>query len=216
MTPGTPAPAGAGHCPRRRRRHTFRHPGRRAVACRRTALPVRMPVPVSPARRRAPRRRALVATLLACLLPACNDLGPDPAHVRLRYLEVAPLDRDRLVATLDVPGHQWYFEGTDLQPEGDGWLAGREITVGSDGDLLLRLALRGTGDDAVAQADVSIALTHGARWRIDVFPSSLESAEACGGCNGVHRVPIALAARPSARDWLYVTWTALPTGAPGG
>lgn len=170
-----------------------------------------MPLPVRPA-----RRRALAVALLACLLPACNDLGPDPAHVQLRYLEVPPLDRDRFVATLDVPGHQWYFEGTDLQPEGDGWLAGREVTVGSKGDLVLRLALRGSGENAVAQADVTIRLTHGARWRIDVFPSSLESAVACGDCSGVHRVPIALPARPSARDWLYVTWTALPSGAPGG
>ena len=154
--------------------------------------------------------------LLACLLTACDDLGPNPAHVQLRYREVAPLDRGRLVVTLDVPGHQWYLEGSDLQPGAGGWLAGREINVGSDGQLLLRLALRGEADRPVARADVSIALQHGARWRIDVFPSSLESAEACGDCTGVQRVQIDQHARPSAQDWLYVTWTAVPLGAGTG
>jgi hypothetical protein len=173
-----------------------------------------MPTPATarPVRRRA-ARQILAAALLACALGACDDLGPNPAHVQLRYREVAPLDRGRLVVTLDVPGHQWYFEGTDLQPVGDGWLAGREIEVGSDGELLLRLALRDQGDGTVARADVSIALAHGARWRVDVFPSSLERADACGDCSGVHRVTIDQGARPSARDWLYVTWTAVPPGA---
>lgn len=166
-----------------------------------------------PSHRRTARGRTLAVALLVSLLGACDDLGPNPAHVQLRYREVAPLDRGRLVVTLDVPGHQWYVEGIDLQPEGGGWLAGREISVGSDGELLMRLALRDGGDDAVARSDVSIPLTHGARWRIDIFPSSLENAAACGNCSGVHRVPIDEDARPSARDWLYVTWTAVPPGA---
>lgn len=177
---------------------------------------------LAPSLARAPYRRpahrssrGALAVLLACLLAGCNDLGPNPAHVQLRYREVAPLDRDRLVVTFDVPGHQWYLEGTDLQPSGDGWLTGRELTVGSDGELMMRLALRDDDDGSVARGEAVIPLAHGARWRIDVFPSSLESAAACGGCSGVHRVSIDAAARPSARDWLYITWTALPPGTAG-
>ncbi|HEU4630196.1 MAG TPA: hypothetical protein VFS08_10665 [Gemmatimonadaceae bacterium] len=176
-----------------------------------------MPAPVRRPTRHPSHRRALLAALLAgslaAPLAACDDLGPDPAHVQLRYHEVAPLGRDRLVVTFDVPGHQWYFEGTDLQPTtDDGWLAGREIDVGSDGELLMRLALRDDGDGTVARADATIPLAHGLRWRVDVFPSALDEAAACGACNGIHRVAIDPEARPSARDWLYITWTALSPG----
>jgi hypothetical protein len=44
---------------------------------------------------------------------------------------------------------------------------------------------------------------------VDIFPSSLAPAEACGGCAGLRRIPLAEAVRPSAQDWLYLVWTAV-------
>lgn len=125
----------------------------------------------------------------------------------MRYREVAPLGRERLAVTLDDEHRQFYLEGIDLV-ERDGWLVSRELRTLTRGELVVRLALRGSGSAAVATAHVTLPLAPDARWRIDIFPSSAEPAAACADCTGLHRAAIAQGSRPSARDWLYVTWTA--------
>lgn len=125
----------------------------------------------------------------------------------MRYREVEPLGRERLAVTLDDERRQFYLEGIDLV-ERDGWLVSRELRTLPRGDLVVRLALRGSGTAAAATADVVVPLAPDARWRIDIFPSSADPAAACAGCAGLHRAAIAEGVRPSARDWLYVTWTA--------
>lgn len=171
-----------------------------------TAHP-RTPLPLPRPATRALRRAATALLLpLLPLLGACQELGPEQPRVTVRYRELAPLGRERLAVTLDDERRQFYLEGIDLVAH-DGWLVSRELRTAPRGDLAVRLALRGAGVAAVAAADVVIPLAPNARWRIDVFPSSAGPNVACAGCAGLHRVPIADAARPSARDWLYVTWT---------
>jgi hypothetical protein len=163
--------------------------------------------PLRHARTAAPHAPLALVALVA-LLVGCQDLGPDQALVTLRYREAAPLGRERLVATVEDGARQYYVEGIDLTPGADGWLESRPLRAASDGDLMVRVALRGSGTQAVAVADVRIPLSPRAVWRVDVFASSLTPAQLCDGCAGLLRVPIPPAWRPSAQEWLYVTWTA--------
>jgi len=161
---------------------------------------------------RSPRRRSLAALLpavAALLLAACDDLGPDQGIVTLRYREQPPLARDRFVTTLEDGERQYYVEGTDLGDGAGGWLESRPLRFTSAGQLRVRVALRGDGTSPVAALDALIPLSPRQRWRVDVFASSLPSAQACAGCAGLQRVGILPAWRPSAQDWLYVTWTSI-------
>jgi hypothetical protein len=166
--------------------------------------------PLHPPPPRSLRRAALALALLASVV-ACQDLGPDQGLVTFRYREAAPLGRERLVATIEDRARQYYVEGIDLTPGTDGWLESRPLRAASDGELMVRVALRGSGTAAVAVADARVPLSPRAVWRVDVFASSLPGAEACAGCAGFQRVPLPQAWRPSAQDWLYVTWTAAGT-----
>jgi hypothetical protein len=170
-----------------------------------------MPTSRPPHVRRAPLRALTVAlaAVLGLALAGCQDLGPDRARVAVRYQELLPLGRERLVLTLQDGERQFYLEGIDLEPAADGWLASRELRVANGGTLRVRVALRGTGGTSVSTVDVDVPLAPHARWRLDVFPSSASLAAACGGCTGVQRATILQSERPSARDWLYVTWTAV-------
>ena len=151
--------------------------------------------------------RSLVGGSIVGSIVACQDLGPDQGTVTLRYREAAPLGRERLVATIEDRARQYYVEGIDLTPGADGWLESRPLRAASDGELMVRVALRGSGTAAVAVADARVPLSPRAVWRVDVFTSSLPGAQACAGCAGFQRVPLPEAWRPSAQDWLYVTWT---------
>ena len=149
------------------------------------------------------------------LLAACQDLGPEHASVTVRYLEVPPLDRGRLVVTLADPARQWYLEGIDLMTSADdGWLVSRELRTAASGRLTVRLAVRGPGTAPVAAGDAVLPLAAGSRWRVDIFPSELTPAAVCDDCAGVRRIPLSVESRPSAQDWLYLTWTAV--GPPAG
>ncbi len=167
--------------------------------------------PASPHRRRALRRLlgALLPAALLLPLAACEDLGPDRPRVVVRFHERAPLTRDRLVVTLRDGRRDFYFEGLDMRPVGDGWWEARELrlTAGSEAEVLV--ALRGTGRPAAAAGEFRLPLAPNARWRLDVFASSVGSTTACGACTGLQRFPIDPTQRPSAQDFLYVTWTAL-------
>ena len=158
----------------------------------------------------APPRAARSAPLLALLplLAGCGLLEPAHGRVSVRYQERAPLARQLLVVNLTDGQDEWYLEGTDLQPAGDdGWLASRTIHLHEDGTLRLSTTLRGSGTTVAAIGDVTLPLDAGRHWRIDIFPSARPQEEACGGCDGVRRFVIAPSARPSAQDWLYITWT---------
>ena len=169
--------------------------------------------PSRPPRTRRALPRALataaLAGVLGLALAGCEDLGPDRARVAVRYRELAPLGRERLVMTLQDRERQFYLEGIDLEPTADGWLASRELRVANGGPLRVRVALRGAGGASVSTVEVDVPLAPHARWRLDVFPSSESPAAACGGCTGVRRATILQSERPPARDWLYVTWTAV-------
>lgn len=159
---------------------------------------------------RFPRRRtpaALRSALAAFLLAGCDDLGPDQGVVTLRYREQPPLERERLVVTLEDRERQYYVEGIDLGEGADGWLESRPLRFASNGQFRVRVAMRGDGTSPVAALDAQIPLTPGQRWRVDVFASSLPGSQACAGCAGLQRVGILPAWRPSAQDWLYLTWT---------
>jgi len=167
--------------------------------------------PASPPRRRALRRLAAALLPAALLLPlaACEDLGADRARVVVRFQERAPLTRDRLVVTVRDGRRDYYFEGLDLQPAGDGWWRGRELRLAAQGEADVLVALRGVGTSPAAAGEILLPLTPGARWRLDVFASSADGPTACGGCTSYRRFGIVPDARPSAQDFLYVTWTAL-------
>lgn len=163
-----------------------------------------------------PRRRALRPLLgallpLALLLPlaACEDLGPDRTRVVVRFHERAPLTRDRLVVTMRDGRRDFYFEGLDLRPVGDGWWEARELRLAASGEAEVLVALRGVGPTPAAAGEILLPLTPNARWRLDVFVSSADGPTACGDCTGLRRFGIVPDARPSAQDFLYVTWTTL-------
>ena len=172
-----------------------------------------MPVPRLSRMRLAPRSVAraapprLAGLALLPLLAACGLVEPATGRVSVRYQERAPLGRERLVVNLTDGRDEWYVEGTDLQPAGDGWLAGRTIRLHEGGPLRLSATLRGDGRQVAAVGDVTLPLDHGRHWRVDIFASPRSEAEACGGCDGVRRFVIAPSSRPSAQDWLYITWT---------
>ena len=156
----------------------------------------------------APPRASHPAPLLLALplLAACGLVEPATGRVSVRYQERAPLGRELLVVHFTDGRDEWYLEGTDLRPSADGWLAGRTIRL-KEGTLRLSVALRGDGRQVAAVGDVTLPLDDGRHWRIDVFPSARPASEACGGCDGVRRFIIVPSARPSAQDWLYITWT---------
>lgn len=164
--------------------------------------------PASPPRRR--RLRALATALLPLLaLAGCEDLGPDLARVVVRFEERAPLTRDRLVVTVRDGRRDYYLEGLDLQAADDGWWVGRELRVATGGEAEVLVALRGAGVPPAAYGELVLPLAPNARWRVDVFASSVDGPTACGGCTGYRRHTIVPDARPSAQDWLYITWTML-------
>lgn len=166
--------------------------------------------PASPPRRRAVRRLpALLPAALLLLLPACEDLGPERTRVLVRYHERAPLTRDRLVVTVRDGRRDYYFEGLDLRPVGDGWWEGRELRLAADGEADVLVAVRGAGVSPAAAGEILLPLAPNARWRLDVFASSADGPTACGGCTAYRRFGIVPDARPSAQDFLYVTWTSL-------
>lgn len=157
-----------------------------------------------------PRRRAVGLRLLPLLLPAllaCEDLGPDRTRVVVRFQERAPLTRDRLVVTMQDDRRDYYFEGLDLRATGDGWWEARELRLSSRGEAKVLVALRGAAISPAAAGEILLPLAPNARWRVDVFASSADPATACDGCTSLSRFPIVPDARPSAQDWLYVTWT---------
>lgn len=157
------------------------------------------------------RSLAALRPLLLVLLAACSTFEPEYAGVLLRFREVDAITRDRLVVTVSDGGITWYLEGTDLQESADGWLVARELRV-APGDLVtLRIALRGEGSEPAAAGLISLPVPTGERWRVDVFPSAMPQAAACSGCTGVARFPIVAQFRPSAQDWLYVTWAGVTT-----
>jgi len=158
------------------------------------------------------RLRALLPSLL--LLAACSAFEPEYAGVVVRYRETEALGRERLVVTLTSGRVVWYLEGTDMAPDGSGWLASRPLRIPDGGDVELLVALRGEGSDAAATGIVDLRLETGRQARVDVFPSAAETWTVCEGCDGIARFPIRSAFRPSARDWLYLRWTGT-AGPPG-
>ena len=92
-------------------------------------------------------------------------------------------------------------------PAEDGWWEARELRLGTSGQARVLVALRGAGESPAAVGEIALPLATNARWRLDVFASSADGPAACGDCTGFRRFAIAAAARPSAQDWLYVTWT---------
>lgn len=163
--------------------------------------------PASPPRRRALRR--LLGALLLLPVAACEDLGPDRARVVVRFHERAPLTRDRLVVTLRDGRRDYYLEGLDLRPVGDGWWEARELRLGSSGEAEVLVALRGAGPAPAVAGEIALPLAPNARWRLDVFASSADGPAACGDCTAFRRFTIVPDARPSAQDFLYVAWTML-------
>lgn len=165
----------------------------------------------SPPRRQAPARlrRAFLLASLLIPLAACEDLGPDRTRVLVRFQERAPLTRDRLVVTLRDGRRDYYFEGLDLRPTGDGWWEARELRLASRGEADMLVALRGAGAPPAAAGEIVLPLAPNAHWRVDVFASSADGPAACAGCTAFRRFSIVPEARPSAQDFLYVTWTML-------
>ena len=165
----------------------------------------------SPPRRQVPvrLRRALLLASLLIPLAACEDLGPDRTRVLVRFQERAPLTRDRLVVTLRDGRRDYYFEGLDLRPTGDGWWEARELRLASRGEADMLVALRGAGVPPAAAGEIVLPLAPNAHWRVDVFASSADGPAACAGCTAFRRFSIVPEARPSAQDFLYVTWTML-------
>ena len=159
-----------------------------------------------PALSRAARRAPLLLALLP-VLAACGLVEPSTGRVSVRYQERAPLERELLVVNLTDGQDEWYLEGTDLQPAADGWLASRPIHLHEGGTMRLSATIRGDGQDVAAIGDVTLPLDAGRHWRVDIFASARPQWEACGGCDGVKRFAIVPSARPSAQDWLYITWT---------
>lgn len=156
-----------------------------------------------------PSRQSLsvAAVLLLPLLAGCSLLEPDHARVTIRFREVAPLEREGLVVNVFDGQDEWYVEGTDLEPAAGGWLVSRTLPVDADGQLRIGATLRTPAGSIAAAGSIVLPLDESARWRVDIFPSDQPQAEACGGCDGIQRFAIASAARPSAQDWLYITWT---------
>lgn len=158
----------------------------------------------------SPEFRRLVAPLLALLLAlgagGCEGDPVAPASVTVRYLEQAPLTRDRLVVTVDDLRSGWYFEGVDFQSSADGWLTSRSLRVSTRGGVHISIALRGTGVTAVAGGEIVLPEGVSDEWLVDIFPSEAAPSVACDGCAGLARFAIAEDARPTARDWLYVRW----------
>lgn len=161
---------------------------------------------MTPSARPARRARRLLLLLPLALSAGCGLVEPDRARVTVRYREVAPLHHAGLVVNVRDGLDEWYLEGTDLEPDGGGWLVGRTLHVRADGQVEVAATVR-VGSDVVTAGSITLPLDEAADWRVDVFPSDRPQWEACGGCDGVQRFAIAAAARPSAQDWLYVTWT---------
>lgn len=157
-----------------------------------------------------PLRGVLLAAMLAFALPACEDLGPDRSRLLVRFEERPPLGRERLVVTVADGRRDYYFEGLDLERAADGWWQARELRLSNVGEAVILVALRGAGAAPAAAGELALPLAPNARWRLDVFASSADGQTACGGCTGFRRYGIAPAFRPSAQDWLYVTWTMVP------
>ncbi len=163
--------------------------------------------------RRLPIRRA--ALLLLPILAACSALEPEYAGLVVRYREVAPLDRERLVVTVESGRITWYLEGTDMAEVGDGWLSSRELRIPTGGDAELLVALRGRGTGPAASTTVTLPLEVGRRAQVDIFTSGEPPERACEGCAGIARAPIEPVFRPSARDWLYIRWMGTVTAVGG-
>lgn len=164
-------------------------------------------------------RQLRTATLLPLAVLAAAGCEPDlgvPATVTVRYREVAPLTRDRLVVTVDDADSGWYFEGVDFEPATDGWLTSRSLDLSASGGVRVLVALRGSATTtAAASGEIVLPATANERWLVDIFPSELAPNVVCGGCAGLARFAITESDRPAARDWLYVRWTGSggsPTG----
>ncbi len=171
--------------------------------------------------RRVSNRRWLHHAILACLLvtaAGCEPALDAPASVTLRYLERQPLTRDRLVVTVDDLRSNWYFEGVDFEPAGDGWLVSRSLRLSARAGVRIAVSLRDSSDATdrpVATGQIMLPSSTNERWQVDIFASELEPGTACAGCASLARFPIAERSRPAARDWLYIRWTGAGTAPTG-
>lgn len=162
-------------------------------------------------RTRAPLTRVVVVALaMAGLagLAGCEPVSGSPSTITIRYQERAPLTRDRLVVTISDGRNEWHYEGLDLEPDDDGWLVSRPLRLTNTSIIRLGVGFRGSGPSAVATGDVVIATGSRERWTVDIFAASSGGETACAGCGGISRFTIAQDSRPTARDWLYVRWSA--------
>ncbi len=166
-----------------------------------------------------PRPLRYAAFLLSLVVSAgCEPALDSPASVTLRYREVQPLARDRLVVTVDDLRSNWYFEGVDFEPADDGWLVSRTLKLSARAGVRIAVTVRSVSDStdrAVAVGQIIIPNSANERWQVDIFPSDVEPAVACAGCSSLARFPIAEGSRPTARDWLYIRSTGkgtVPTG----
>lgn len=166
-----------------------------------------------------PRPLRCAALLLSLALAAGCEPAPDaPASVTLRYREVQPLTRDRLVVTVDDQHSNWYFEGVDFEPTDDGWLVSRSLKLSAKAGVRIAVTMRSVSDStdrAVAAGQIMLPNSPNERWQVDIFASELEPTVACGSCSFLARFPIVEGSRPAARDWLYIRSTGKGTSPTG-
>lgn len=145
-------------------------------------------------------------TTATAILAGCEPPGTSPTTVTVRYQERAQFIRDRLVVAVVDGRNEWYFEGVDLEPTSDGWLASRALRFPDAGRKVLTISIRGDGPAAVGRGSVMLSTTSHERWTVDINTSASASDTACGTCAGISRFPITDDPRTTARDWLYVRW----------
>lgn len=166
------------------------------------------------------RSLSCVALFIFFLVAAagCEPALDAPASVTLRFQERQPLTRDRLVVTVDDLRSNWYFEGVDFEPAGDGWLVSRPLKLSASTGVRIAVSLRSVGDatdKAVAAGQITLPNSANERWQVDIFASDVESSVACAGCSSLSRFPITEGSRPAARDWLYIRSTGKATSPTG-
>lgn len=95
--------------------------------------------------------------VVKCFLNMSEPALDAPAPVTLRYREVQPLNRDRLVVTVNYLRSNWYFEGADFEPVDDGWLVSRLLKLSASAGEHIGASLRkvsGTTDRTVAAGQI--------------------------------------------------------------
>lgn len=157
---------------------------------------------------------ALVLTVVAVILAACGDGGPDAepprARVRIAAIGWAATDLPDLTVTIDDGSGARAIAGASLAPDEDygqphsAWLPTR-----SDGTLVVsvRATLAAGGP---ATAEVAVPLQDDWEWEFQIVRAATDPIDTCFGCVGSER----LAGLPGSGLAIWLVWGGNSISAP--